>query len=397
MADVATGQQLSTELVERARGLVDFLAEKAPETEALRQVSPDVIEALDRADLFAVGAPATFGGPDIDLDTMFEMGYELGRGCTSAAWCWGLWAAHSWYMGYATQEAQEELYADGPDLRLSSGVKSEGAVVELVDGGCLLSGKWGLSSGIDHAQWVMVGAQLPNAGASADQLASLMLVPRSQVTIEDDWYVMGLKGTGSKTVVIEAPVFVPEHRFLLLDGAENGPAKATHGRASYGLPPQMPIVYITASPLIGAARAAVDTLSEQMKSRRHSFTGARRLESVGLQMRIAEAAAEVNAAAGLARTDLRDLLRMGARGETMSTELRATTRLHHCYIAKLARQAVERLYEVSGTAGMYSHAPMQRLFSDVYTGSKNIGFPWDEMAESYGRVRLGLKPNGMFS
>ncbi len=293
MADVATGQQLSTELVERARGLVDFLAEKAPETEALRQVSPDVIEALDRADLFAVGAPATFGGPDIDLDTMFEMGYELGRGCTSAAWCWGLWAAHSWYMGYATQEAQEELYADGPDLRLSSGVKSEGAVVELVDGGCLLSGKWGLSSGIDHAQWVMVGAQLPNAGASADQLAALMLVPRSQVTIEDDWYVMGLKGTGSKTVVIEEPVFVPEHRFLLLDGAENGPAKATHGRASYGLPPQMPIVYITASPLIGAARAAVDTLSEQMKSRRHSFTGARRLESVGLQMRIAEAAAEV--------------------------------------------------------------------------------------------------------
>ena len=51
-----------------------------------------------------------------------------------------------------------------------------------------------------------------------------------------------------------------------------------------------------------------------------------------------------------------------------------------------------RVFEVSGTSGMYSHAALQRLFCDVFTGSKNIGFPWDENAESYGRVRLGLEP-----
>ena len=96
---------------------------------------------------------------------------------------------------------------------------------------------------------------MPDDGARSDQLGVLMLVPQVQVTIEDDWHVMGLEGTGSKTVSIADPVFVPQHRLINLDGAETGPAKATHKRASYGLPPQIPVVYITASPLIGAAPA----------------------------------------------------------------------------------------------------------------------------------------------
>jgi alkylation response protein AidB-like acyl-CoA dehydrogenase len=389
--------QISRELVDRARALKAVLADHAAETENLRQVSPEVMRALAEHDLFAVGAPVSFGGFDVDLDTLFEIGYELGQACASTSWCWGLWAAHSWYMGYASPEAQADFYANGPSARLSSGVKPAGSAVERVDGGVMLSGKWGLSSGVDHADWVMLGAALPGDGARSDQLGALMLVPRREVTIEDDWYVVGLKGTGSKTVSIPAPVFVPEHRFIILDGAENGPAKDTHKRASYGLPPQIPVVYVTASPLIGAARGALDVLVEQAVERRHSFTNSRLSESVGMQLRIAESAAELDAAVAMARSDLRELLDFGARGVTLTVEQRATYRLHHCYVALLARRAVARVFEVSGTTGMYSHAALQRLFCDVFTGSKNIGFPWDENAESYGRVRLGMEPTGMFN
>ncbi len=37
------------------------------------------------------------------------------------------------------------------------------------------------------------------------------LVPRSQFTIHDDWFTMGLAGTGSKTIVVEDQ-FVPAFR-----------------------------------------------------------------------------------------------------------------------------------------------------------------------------------------
>ncbi len=352
--------------------------------------------ALDKAGLFAVGAPTALGGPDVDIDTMFEIGYELARGCASTAWCWGLWASHSWFMGFASEQLQEEVYADGPAVRLSSGANPNGAVIEEVEGGCLLSGRWGFSSGVDHAGWVMFGGMIPGAAGPRDTPV-LMLVPRDEVTVEDDWFVMGLKGTGSKTVALPEPVFVPEHRFLKMNGAESGPARTVHGRASYGLPVQMPVHFVVAAPLLGAARAAVDTLSEEMKTRRHSWVAqASKVDSAGVQMRIAMAAGEVDSALNLARSDLREFLALGARGGVMTEEQRAACRLHHAHIALQARRAVDELFEISGTAGLFTKAPMPRLFSDVWAGSKQIALMWDEAAESYGRVRLGLEANAMF-
>ena len=39
------------------------------------------------------------------------------------------------------------------------------------------------------------------------------LIPRTDYRIDDVWHVVGLKGTGSNTVVVK-DVFVPRHRFL---------------------------------------------------------------------------------------------------------------------------------------------------------------------------------------
>jgi alkylation response protein AidB-like acyl-CoA dehydrogenase len=386
---------VAEELVGRARALAPFLAERAPETAELRQVAPDVVSALASEGLMNVGAPAAFGGRAIDIDTMFEIAYELGRGCASTAWCWSLWQTHAWFMGWASSDAQNDFFERGPTALMSSGVKPGGAVLTPVEGGCMLSGRWGFSSGVDYADWVLFGGYPPGSAGPPD-LGILMLVPREQVRIEDDWFVIGLRGTGSKTVAIDEPVFVPEYRFLLLNGAETGPAKEVFGRASYALPVQMPVHYVVAAPLLGAARAAVDTVVDQMSTRRHSFTKSSKADSVNVQTRIAKAAAEVDAALAMARSDLRELLSLGEQNGVMTPEERARCRLHHAYVVLLARQATTRLFEIAGTAGMFKDAPMQRFFSDVYAGSQHIALLWDETAESYGRVRLGLEATAMF-
>jgi 3-hydroxy-9,10-secoandrosta-1,3,5(10)-triene-9,17-dione monooxygenase len=388
---------LNADLIGRARELSAFLAEKAPETTALRHVSPAVLEALAGAGLMSVGTPAEFGGHDVDIDTMFEIAYELGRGDASTAWCWAVWTLHSWYMGYAPRQLQEEIYADGPEVIISSSYNPSGAVVEMTDGGCLLSGRWVFSSGIDHASWIMLGALLPGMVRPRGAVVHWMLVPRSQVTIIDDWHVMGLKGSGSKSFVITEPVFVPEHRFLEMAGAESGPAKTLFGRASYGVPNEVSIIHCTLAPFIGTARAAVDTLSDDIRSRKNSLTGASKAEAVNIQLRIGEAAAEVAAALSLGRNDLREMLTLGATddAEPLSAEQRAAYRRNQTFNLLLARRAVTRLFEVSGTAGMLESSPLQRMFCDVYAISKHIFHLWDEHAESYGRVRLGLEASAL--
>ena len=51
------------------------------------------------------------------------------------------------------------------------------------------------------------------------------LVPRAEVELIDDWFVLGLAGTGSKSVKA-AGIFVPAHRTITQDDLLNGTAPA---------------------------------------------------------------------------------------------------------------------------------------------------------------------------
>ena len=74
-------------LVQRAQELTGFLAQQAPEADELRRLPDAVVDALRAAELLSLGPPAALGGHGVDLDVMLEVGYVLGRGCTSTAWC----------------------------------------------------------------------------------------------------------------------------------------------------------------------------------------------------------------------------------------------------------------------------------------------------------------------
>jgi 3-hydroxy-9,10-secoandrosta-1,3,5(10)-triene-9,17-dione monooxygenase len=333
----------------------------------------------------------------MDHDTMLEITYELGRGCASTAWVWMIWTLHSWFLGFGTPEARSELYDSGPNVIISSGYNPAGAVVERVDGGILLSGKWAFSSGVDYADWLLLGAVVPGLERPLGALNLLVFVPKEKARIIDDWYVLGLKATGSKSVVIDEPVFVPEHLFLDQYQAELGPAKSLFGLASYGLPSAISMGFIPAAPFIGAARAVHDTFCDEMKTRRDSPSGASKAHSVSLHVRIGEAAAEVDTALELARAQQRQLLDLGRAGAALTPEQRAAFRLHQVYCVELARRSATRLFEISGTAANWSSAQIVRRFCDIHAGSKHFSHRWDEYTESYGRVRVGLEANALQS
>jgi 3-hydroxy-9,10-secoandrosta-1,3,5(10)-triene-9,17-dione monooxygenase len=393
----ADGKARSEELIRRARKLRGLLEEKAGEADELRQLAPDVVDALAEAELLSLGTPAAFGGQGVDHDTMLEVTYELGRGCASTAWVWMIWTLHSWFLGLGTPEARDELYANGPSPIISSGYNPAGSVVEKVDGGILLSGKWAFSSGVDYAHWLLLGAVVPGLERPLGALNLLVFVPREKARIIDDWYVLGLKATGSKSVVIEDPVFVPEHLFLDQYQAELGPAKSLFGLASYGLPSAISMGFIPAAPFIGAARSVLDAFCAEMKSKRDSLSGVSKADSVSLQMRIGEAAAEVDVALTLARAEQHELLDLGREGRVLTPEQRASFRLHQVFCVELSRRSVTRLVDISGTAANWSSAPIVRKFCDIHAGSKHFSHRWDEYTESYGRVRVGLDANALQS
>jgi 3-hydroxy-9,10-secoandrosta-1,3,5(10)-triene-9,17-dione monooxygenase len=374
------------ELLCRAARLVPVLKERAARTEELRQIPDDTVNDLKRSGLIRIGNPQRYGGwDDVDMDAAYEVGWELGRGCGSTAWCYCLWAVHNWWVGHFPEKAQEEYFATGPDTLFSSGLNPAGGKAEPIDGGFQLSGRWSFSSGCDAAGWAMVAVLGPGRPG-----LTWLLLPRDDYEIVDTWFASGLRGTGSKDIAVK-DAFVPAHRTLNPDraGAEDRTGWELHRRNSYRVPLRCIIGWDLVSPLVGIAQGAVDEFSGRLQG---TSGPGRTAESVPVQMRLAEAAAEVDAARTVHAQVIRGLLERASRGEPFTEVDRARSRRDKAYVVKLCVQAVNRLFEASGAHSVLATDPMQRLHRDAHSLSHHAALGWDVAAEQFGRVALGLPP-----
>lgn len=212
-------RDLRADLVERAAKLVPLLAGNAAQSEADRRVVEENITAIDEAGLFSIMRPKRYGGLETDFRTMLEVSRELARGCGSTAWVTSLMNVCSWFTGLWPEQAQDDVWGGKPGNRIA-GVLAPSATATEVGGGYVVTGKWGWASGSAHSQWALVGIPLLDAdGAPRDQ--GMVLIPMADLTVEDTWFVAGMKGTASNTLVADA-VFVPAHRYISVVAAIGG-------------------------------------------------------------------------------------------------------------------------------------------------------------------------------
>lgn len=373
------------ELIQRTETLLPAIAERALQTERDRRIPQETLDEIEAAGLNRVTHPRRWGGYGLDYDAFFEISWRLSSACGSTGWVYSVAAVHHWQVGLSPVGGQEDYFAGG-DVWSCSAFNPRGAKVEPADGGWKLAGRWQYSSGCLHADWGLLGAIVPEFEAPI-----LLLVPRSEFTIEDTWHVSGLRGTGSNDIVIDEPVFVPRHRYVPLTGVDPE-AVATHDRGSYGAPVPSLIPWTLATPVIGMAQGALDTYERNTRTRVTAFAGQEVSKMAGPQMRISAAAAALEAARALARQDIREVIERGARGDEFTTDDRVRFRRDHAYVVNLAYDATMMLARASGASSLFDTNPIQRFMRDVHAGAMQLIANWDEQAETYGRVRMGMEP-----
>jgi 3-hydroxy-9,10-secoandrosta-1,3,5(10)-triene-9,17-dione monooxygenase len=217
-----------------------------------------------------------------------------------------------------------------------------------------------------------------------------LLLPRADYEIVDTWFASGLCGSGSKDVAVN-DAFVPAYRTLDPDraGEPDRTGWELHGRLSYRVPLRCLIGWDLVSPLVGIAQGAVD----EFAARLHGTSGpGRTADAVPVQMRLAEAAAEVDAARTIHQHAIREMLDRGVREESFTELDRARYRRDKAFVVKLCVQAVNRLFEASGAHAVLSSNPMQRFHRDAHSLSHHAALGWDIAAEQFGRQALGLPP-----
>jgi 3-hydroxy-9,10-secoandrosta-1,3,5(10)-triene-9,17-dione monooxygenase len=381
-------------VLDRARALVPTLRERALEAEALRRIPDATIADLHRAGLFRILQPARVGGGEFDYGLLIDVAAELGRGCGSTAWVFVNLAAHHWMLAMWPKAAQDAVWDRDPDALIASSLVFPAGRAAPVAGGRRLSGRWPFSSGIDASEWVMLGAMLPLGVEGGAAEPAMFLVPKSDLEVVDNWDVTGFAGTGSKDVAGK-DVFVAEPRVLRARDVRGGPTPgaAVNPAAVFRLPVLALFPHIVAAPALGMAAGAYEYFVETNRTAQSAYNKSRLAEHTTVHLKAAEAGVLIAAARHLLRDNCVEAHAIYDSGGAATEEQKHRWRRDGTYAGRLAAQAVDILYGVTGGRGLFRSNPIQRHFRDVHAACAHIGLAWDINGAEYGRVALGLAGN----
>jgi alkylation response protein AidB-like acyl-CoA dehydrogenase len=294
--NMAQTQDVSPDPVALAAELRPLLARNAAQAERDRRLPQENVESLEAANLFKLMTPRRWGGYGAPLATSLSACAELAKGCASSSWVAMIINVCMWFASLLPDHGQEEIFANPAGLR-ACGPFSPTAIGQRVEGGMRISGKFPFASGCWHSSWAFLGFQAEDETHNIiDQV--LAFVPISEIEIEDTWFVAGMCGTGSNTLVAK-DLFIPDHRILSVRRALTGdyPHRRHSGERSdrWAFSPMFPLVLL--GPVVGIARSLLEAVIDGTHKRPITFTTySRQADAAVVQYQMAEAALKIDGA-----------------------------------------------------------------------------------------------------
>jgi len=362
----------------------DIIAKHADETRNNRQVSDAAVQALKDSGFFKMMLPKKWGGLEARPQEFFQDHIRIAEADMSTAWACGIIAVHAFQIAMMDEQAQQDVYGEDPNTLVRSSYSPVGAKAEACEGGFMLSGRWGWSSGSGHCSWALLGGVIPGDGYRT------FLVPRSDYTIEDTWDVMGLQGTGSNDVVIEKPVFVPFYRthhqidgFNCVNEQEN---------PMYGLPWAQTFIRVVNTPAIGALKHALKMFIE-------SRTGAATTDMTKLagDVEIQERVAKVkNIIAELEAVMFKNFDEMEANGWKPTMEQRLLYRYQASLVSEKCIEGIDILFDAAGGRSVFSGHPLQQFWKDIHMSRCHVANNPTPFARNLGSTSFGVENQDFF-
>ena len=377
--------------------LLPVLRDRAQEAEDQREVPADSVKALADTGFFRLLQPAAFGGLEADPLTFLTAVRLIASACGSTGWVGSVLGVHPWQLALFPLAAQEEVWGADAGTRMSSSYAPTGRA-QAADGGHRLSGRWSFSSGCAHATWALLGGIVTDAGGRPTDFRTFLLPARDYV-IDDVWDTVGLRGTGSNDIVVDG-VLVPEHRSLSFTEVSRcaGPGQAANPAPLYRVPFGSVFSYAITAPIIGMATGAYDAHVAYQRDRvRAAYIGQKAAEDPFGQVRVAQAAAELDGAWLALERNMTDLMACARAGAKIPLALRLRVRRDQVRGTGQAISAVDLLFENSGGRALRAGTPVQRFWRDAHAGRAHAINDPERALSMFGRGEFGLRiqPDGM--
>ncbi|WP_329104279.1 acyl-CoA dehydrogenase family protein [Micromonospora sp. NBC_01699] len=374
---------MSPVLIDEVRALSTRIRALAPQIEHDRALPEELVSELVGLGLFRLAAPQGIGGGETDPLAMFEIFEELGRADGSVGWCTMIAAATGITLGYLDEPTAAELLAD-PRF-LIAGVAAPSGRATIVPGGYRVRGRWSFASGSRHSTHLVGGCVVVNEAGPVPGPGGMpqvrhVIMPAAEVTVHDNWDVVGLAGTGSHD--IEAvDLFVPEaYAFSIF-----GPARLD--RPLYRFPVFGLLAFGIGAVALGIARAALDEFARLAGDKRDPLTGQPLAAKPMSRTVLAEAEAILGGGRAYLVGEIAECWRLVSAGEAVSVGRRARLRLAVAQATRSAAQAVDLVYHAGGGASVRLASPLQRCFRDVHVATQHA-MVGPDLFETVGGVLL---------
>ncbi|ORI26135.1 acyl-CoA dehydrogenase family protein [Rhodococcus sp. 1168] len=385
------------QVLDRIEQFAEEIRAEGVEGDKLMRLSDVSAKRLRDAGVIRMLAPKEYGGFESHPREFAETTMGIGAMDGAAGWVSGIVGVHPWELAFFDRKAQDEVWGEDPDMWMASPYAPLG-VATPTDGGYILNGRWSFSSGTDHCGWIMIGAALGDAEGNRVMPPTLLhvLLPRSDYEIDpDSWDVVGLRGTGSKDLIVKN-AFIPDYRTLRAEKVMNGMAAKEFGREQtlYNFPFSCIFPLGITSSLIGIAEGALGCHLDAQRQR-VTVSGTAIKDDPYVLYAIGDAAAEIAASRAAILETVDRFWDMTEKKQEITFEMRAIGRRTQTAAAWRAVRAVDEIFARSGGGALKLSTPMQRFWRDAHAGLSHAIHVPGSIFHSSALTQLGGEPQGI--
>lgn len=353
--------------------LVATIRAKSEEEDRLGP-GPKVVASIVEAGFARHFVPREFGGAEGTFSELTGAVATVGAASPSTAWCASLFAGLGRMIAYLPTEGYSEIWRDGTDPLVVGALVAFGEAVE-AEGGWMLSGHWPYISGVERADWVLLGAE------DREGKVRVFALRRSQVTVEDTWDSIGLRATGSHNVVVDGVHVHKAFTFArddLLAGRPTASAAACHT-----VPLEAANLLFFVLPLLGTAEGALSVWADYAAGKAAAWN-----PSVPSASELATTFARTSGEIEAARLLLERCAAVCDRGSEVTEEDVARNTRDTSLAAEILVSAVNRLMARAGTSNYGAGRVLQRFWRDANTMSSHVALRFEMAAMGYAEGRL---------
>ncbi|WP_280305568.1 acyl-CoA dehydrogenase family protein [Nocardia neocaledoniensis] len=383
-----------TKVLDNIAAIADQLRDQAPEAERLGQLPDATARLLKEAGPIRLLQPKKYGGFEAHPREFAETVMATAALDGASGWITGIVGVHPWQLAFADPKVQDEVWSDDHDTWIASPYAPTG-IARPVEGGYIFNGRWQFSSGTDHCDWIFLGAMLGDSeGKMALPPTMLhMILPRADYTIvEDSWNVVGLKGTGSKDIIVK-DAFVPDYRVMNGDHVIDGTAQREYGvtETLFKMPWSTMFPLGISSAVVGIAEGALAAHLDYQRDR-VGAQGTAVKDDPYVLFAIGEAAADINAARQELLSNVDRIFDLVDAGKEISFAERAAVRRTQVRAAWRAVTAVDQIFARSGGNAMRMDKPLQRFWRDAHVGLAHAIHVPSTVYHASALSSLGIEP-----